>query len=149
MKSLYNAQHNGEIIARINALTPGSERKWGTMTVSQMLAHCNKPFEQVFGKAKLKRSIAGILFGSFAKKMITNDKPFKEGLPTDKEFVIKDEKDFDHERENLIDNVRKFGETGGKGLTDEPHPFFGKMSVEEWDMLFYKHLDHHLRQFGV
>lgn len=29
------------------------------------------------------------------------------------------------------------------------HPAFGPLSGREWDVLSWKHLDHHLRQFGV
>ncbi len=35
------------------------------------------------------------------------------------------------------------------GLSKDPHPFFGNLNSEEWDTLNWKHLDHHLRQFGV
>ena len=149
MKSLYNTRDNSEIIDRINKLSPDSGRQWGTMTVSQMLAHCNEPFKQVFGRVKLKRTFAGVLFGGFAKKMVTNEKPFKPGLPTDKNFIIKEDKNFREEKNKLVENIRNFGEAKGKGFTQDPHPFFGKMTVEEWDNLFYKHLDHHLRQFRV
>ncbi|MDZ4803510.1 MAG: DUF1569 domain-containing protein [Candidatus Eisenbacteria bacterium] len=31
----------------------------------------------------------------------------------------------------------------------EPNPIFGNLSVDEWGKLSWKHLDHHLRQFGA
>lgn len=149
MKSLYNENDSREIIERFNTLTPGSQRQWGAMTVSQMLAHCSEPFRHAFGEIKLKRTIPGILFGGFAKRMFMGDKQFKQGLPTDKKFIFKDEKNFEEERKKLIEAVLKFYQGKGNNLTKDPHPFFGKMSTEEWDMMFYKHLDHHLRQFGA
>ncbi|MCB0720925.1 MAG: DUF1569 domain-containing protein [Ignavibacteriae bacterium] len=149
MKSLYNETDLNEIISRIENLPADAQRQWGKMNVGQMLAHCSEPFRQAFGEIKLKRTLPGILFGGFAKKMVTGNKPFKQGLPTDKEFIFKDDKDFDEEKKKLLDAVRRFGEGKGNNLTTDPHPFFGKMSIEEWDMLFYKHLDHHLRQFGA
>jgi hypothetical protein len=33
--------------------------------------------------------------------------------------------------------------------TKDAHPFFGKMTVKQWDYLQHKPLDHHLSQFGV
>jgi len=30
-----------------------------------------------------------------------------------------------------------------------PRCFFGKLSGKEWGELMYKHIDHHLRQFGA
>jgi Protein of unknown function (DUF1569) len=149
MESLFDETVTKEIIERISNLSPDSLRKWGKMNVAQMLAHCNEPFQQAFGEMKLKRTIPGILFGGFVKKKVLNDKPFKEGLPTDKEFIIKDERNFEEEKSRLIENYKKFYEGKGNNLTSDPHPFFGNMSVEEWDKLFYKHIDHHLRQFGA
>jgi hypothetical protein len=29
------------------------------------------------------------------------------------------------------------------------HPMFGKMTADQWGRSMWKHLDHHLRQFGV
>ena len=89
MKSLYNEKDLNEIISRIENLPADAQRQWGKMNVGQMLAHCNEPFKQVFGEVKLKRTLPGILFGGFAKKMVTGDKPFKQGLPTDKAFIFK------------------------------------------------------------
>ena len=77
------------------------------------------------------------------------DKPFREGLPTNPQFVMKDEKNFEEEKEKLISSIKRFNEGKGANLTTDPHPFFGKMSIDEWDKLFFKHIDHHLRQFGT
>ena len=45
--------------------------------------------------------------------------------------------------------VDRFGVAGPSGLTSLPHPFFGPLSSEEWQALQWRHLDHHLRQFGA
>ena len=148
MKSLYKEGDLNEMINRIESLPPNAERQWGTMTPGQMLAHCSEPFRQAFGEAKLKRSLPGYLFGGFAKKVVMGDKPFRHGLPTNKAFIFKDDKNFDLEKKKLLEDVRRFGEGKGNNLSTEPHPLFGKLTSEEWDKLFCKHLDHHLRQFG-
>lgn len=151
MKSLYNSADNQEIIDRINKLSPDSKAQWGKMNVSQMLAHADITMRTALGSVKLKRGLMGILFGSMIKKKITSDeKPFKQGLPTDKVFVMTVSiKDFDTEKKKLIDAVKKINEAGPDGVSKDPHPFFGKMTPQQWDVLMWKHLDHHLRQFGV
>jgi hypothetical protein len=149
MESLLNPVTNKNAINRISKLTPGSRALWGKMNVSQMMAHCSETLRTAFGEVKLKRSIPGILFGRIAKKSIISGKPFKQGLPTDKSFVMKDEKKFDEEQKKLVGYVEKLGSTGDAIFTNEAHPFFGYLTVNEWDMLMTKHLDHHLRQFGV
>ena len=149
MKSIYNRTDNQEMVSRINKLTPDTKANWGKMTVSQMLAHCGKPIEAGFGSLKLKRGLMGILFGKMAKKSMLSDKPFKQGLPTDKHFIIKDNLNFDEEKNKLVGLISKIAETGPDGISKEPHPFFGPLTTEEWDALTWKHLDHHLRQFGA
>jgi hypothetical protein len=102
-----------------------------------------------FEELKLKRGIIGILFGSMARKKLTGPEPFGKNLPTDKHFIITGQPDFEKERANLINYVQRFTKTGPAGITREAHPFFGKMTSQEWDALMFKHIDHHLRQFGV
>ena len=60
-----------------------------------------------------------------------------------------DERDLGKERDQLSGLIDKFAAGGAAGCTRNPHSFFGKMTPEEWAILMYKHLDHHLRQFGV
>lgn len=150
MNSLFNKQDNDRIIERIAALQPGQRALWGTMSVEQMLLHCQQPFKVVFEELKLKRSLVAKLFGGIVKKSVMADKPFKENLPTAAEFKTNHlSPQFETEKKNLIAYIQKFQSAGPKGVTKLPHPFFGKMTDAEWDKLQCKHLDHHLRQFGA
>lgn len=150
MKSLFNANDNTEMINRINSLINTSQAQWGKMNVSQMLSHCQVPLKVAFGEAKLKRGIAGFLFGKMiAKKLIKDEKPFDRNLPSDKSFIVVDPKEFEKEKNDLITLVKRFVVSGPQGISKDPHPFFGKLSSEDWDIIQWKHLDHHLRQFGA
>ena len=149
MKSLFNRQQNDEILSRLNILSPESKCVWGTMNVSQMLAHVQQPLKVAFGELKLKRSMAGILFGRIAKRKLSSDEQWRRNMPTDKNFVIADKRDFDDEKSKLAALVRRFAVLGPGGICQEKHPFFGKLTVNEWDRLMWNHLDHHLRQFGA
>lgn len=150
MESLFTAAHNQKIIHRINSLSPSSKALWGKMNVSQMLAHCQIPLKVAHGETKIKRGLLSILFGTFVKNKLTkDDKAFDRNLPTNKKLIIIDEREFETEKHDLISLVEKFHQLGPNGLTKHPHPFFGRMNEREWDTLQWKHLDHHLRQFGV
>jgi len=148
MKSLFNTEENNLKKERINKLTPHSQPLWGKMNVSQMLAHMQAPMLVSFGELKLKGGLMGFLFGKMAKKQMLMDKPFKKSMPTMKEFKVA-EKDFETEKNTLLSYIDRFVTEGPKIITKLPHPFFGKLTLEEWDILQWKHLDHHLRQFGV
>ena len=149
MKSIFNAADSDEFIARIDKLTASSPALWGKMSVSQMLAHCQPVLQLAVGDLKLKRAFIGLLFGSMAKKKLLKDETFEKNLPTFKEAKIKDDRNFEVEKTALKTLVKKVQKAGPEGLIKEPHPFFGKLTPEEWDQLNTKHLDHHLRQFGV
>ena len=150
MNSLFNPSDNKAIIDRINNLSANSTAEWGKMSVGQMLTHAQRPLKVAFGELKLKRTLVGILFGNMAKKKLTRgEEPFSKNLPTDKNFIIKDQHNVDEEKKNLAALVQKFARIGPDGITKDPHPFFGVMTTQEWDTLMWKHLDHHLRQFGV
>jgi hypothetical protein len=114
-----------------------------------MLAHVQRPLRVAFGELKLKRTLVGILFGGIARKKLTSNEPWKKNLPTDTNFIVKGHHNIDDEKKNLIVLVQRFAQAGPGGISHEPHPFFGKLTTQEWDALMWKHLDHHLKQFGV
>jgi len=101
------------------------------------------------GELELRRSVLGRLIGGLVKKMVLGPKPFKPNGPTAKEFVVREPQDFSTAQAEMVATVQGFTRGGPGGLTRKPHPFFGAMSTEDWDVLMVKHLDHHLRQFGV
>lgn len=149
MKLLFDEKESAKIICRINKLTPDSRPNWGKMSVAQMLAHCQVPLDVAMGKHTLKRSIAGFLFGRLAKKSVVSDKPFKRNLPTAPSFIVREERNFELEKTKLVELVQQFSRGGEAGLTKDPHPFFGALTPDEWNKSQWKHLDHHLQQFGV
>jgi hypothetical protein len=149
MESLFDATGNQNIINRIEQLTPITLSQWGKMTVSQMMAHCQQPIKVPLGLLKLKHNWMGFLFGRMAKKQMLAQDKFKKDLPTVKEFHIIGEPKFEQAKQELIDLVSRFAKEGPASIKNTKHPFFGEMTLEEWDILQWKHLDHHLRQFGV
>jgi hypothetical protein len=148
--SLFKKEDNEKLIERINSLKHDTKPVWGSMDVAQMLAHCQAPLLVAHGEMKLKRGLFSILFGGIFKRRLTKDaQPFGRNIPTAKEFMVPDKKEFEKEKKRLIELVKRFSDSGPDKITKDPHPFFGKMTPKEWDVLQWKHLDHHLRQFGA
>ena len=148
MNDLYHPDSVQQILERLDRLEPGCRPLWGKMNAAQMLTHCQAPFAVYFGELQLKQSLVGLLFGRIAKRKLFSNKPWPRGLPTAREFVISDERQFEEERRRLAGQIERF--SGSSILLHPPHhPFFGKMSAQEWSRLAWKHLDHHLQQFGV
>jgi hypothetical protein len=144
--NLFDSKVKQDIIGRINKLTPDTQHLWGKMNVAQMLSHCQMPIAVAFGSHKLQGNFILKLIGPLFKSVLFNEKPYKHSLPTDKSFVIIETKDFELEKKLLLEKIENFTE---KNMTDAGHPLFGKLTKEQWSKATWKHLDHHLRQFGV
>lgn len=149
MKSLFSEDALTEINSRIASISQEQQPKWGQMNASQMLKHCQFPLEVALGRLPLEKPnvIKRTLFSLF-KSSLYNDKPWKQNLPTATEFVVSNEKDFDKEKAKLLGEIQKFHIK--KTQTNwPPHPMFGEFTNEQWGQMQYKHLDHHLKQFGA
>lgn len=149
MKNLFEPSTVTEIKSRLERLRPDSQRHWGAMDASQMLAHCAGWMEMAAGLNNPPRVFAGRIFGKMAKKSVLGEGTIRRNMPTEKSLVIRGKKDFAMERERLLDWVDRFSAGGPEQCTTHPHCFFGHMTPAEWALMGYKHLDHHLRQFGV
>ncbi len=147
MKSLFDQETYIEILDRINNLKIDSKRQWGKMSLGQMAWHCQYPLIVAI-KNKESAKKANIFIRLFVKKSMYNDKPWRKNLPTAPALKTKEEKDFKIEVEKLKNLVTEF-HTLKTRKKWHSHPVFGVLSHEEWGKMEYKHLDHHLKQFGV
>ncbi len=147
MKSLFDQEAYTEVRTRINALSENSERQWGKMTTGQMLRHCQAPLNIILEKEDYgfkPNWLINLLF----KKSMYSDKLWKKGLPTAKPLKQTEPRVFTQEKEALEALLDEFDSK--RDREEWPiHPSFGKFTKEQYGKMQYKHLDHHLRQFGV
>lgn len=150
MKNIFEKTTSNEIINRINQLTPTTEHKWGKMTVAQMLSHCCVTYEFIYDDIHPKpNAIKKLILKLFVKNSVVGEKPYKHGLPTAPEFIMKDSKNFENEKRRLIEYINKTQSLGENHFHNKESHSFGVLTKAEWNNMFYKHLDHHLTQFGV
>lgn len=149
MNSIYDKVSNEAIIERINQLTPQSNALWGKMNAAQMCKHCTLASNIAFGKGDLKVNFLIKLLGKMLKKKVFYGGDFGKNSPTAKEFIITDELDLEKTKAEFKANFQLFALEGKSAIKVFDHPFWGKMTYEDWDALMWKHTDHHLRQFGV
>lgn len=150
MKNLFDAARVQEVKERIGSLTPDSRRLWGKMNVAQAVAHCSLAMEWAVGDRIPPRMFLGRILGRIVKPLaLGDDAPLRRNSPTAKDLVVQDGRDLGIERDRLCRLIDRFAAAGPNGCTTHPHSFFGRLTPEEWATLAYKHLDHHLRQFGV
>ena len=151
MQNVFDAKDAQEYINRINNLTPETQRKWGKMSVDQVLAHLNVAYDLTFTLEKFPKPsfIAKFLLSRFVKPKITNEIPYKQSLPTSPAFIIADERNFEEEKAKLIGNIQRVQQLGREAFEGKENINFGKMTAQCWNNMFAKHLNHHLEQFGV
>ncbi|MFM2225422.1 MAG: hypothetical protein RJA07_1624 [Bacteroidota bacterium] len=149
MENLFQKSTLDNVMQRLQKINATTQRQWGTMTAAQMLAHTSSPLEFAMGDKTGKQSFIGKIFAPFAKKAFFDDKPYKQNLPTAPEFKTIDEKDFNTEKQRLINLLNRFNADGNKVAGKNAHLFLGTITADEWARTMYKHIDHHFRQFGV
>jgi hypothetical protein len=149
MTTLFDAAVNTEILTRIEKLSPELKAKWGKMSVEQMLAHVNLTLQVNWGYLELKPVLMAKFFRGISRRILLGKKPFPKHLPADNKTLAKTLPDFATEKLRVEDAIKMYIEKGPAGLSKNPHNLLGKITPEESAFISYKHLDHHLRQFGV
>ncbi len=150
MKSVLSKTGRTEIGGRLARLEAGAARRWGKMDAAQMCAHCAAVLEMATGGLPGRQRLIGKLLAPFVRRtLLRSETPMMRGAPTDPRFAVADPRDFAREKARLTATFARFCDAGVSGLDGVVHPFFGRMTGEEWGVLQYKHLDHHLRQFGA
>lgn len=150
MKNIFHQNEMNEVISRINKLSPDSKALWGTMTVDKMFAHCNVTYESVYNDNHPKPNwFQKLMLKWFVKNIVVNEKPYKKNSRTGPQFVITSDKNFEAEKTRLIEYLHKTQQLGESHFDGKESHAFGVLTKEEWNNMFYKHLDHHLSQFGV
>ena len=150
LPNIFTTSVSENIVSRINKLSRTAPAQWGKMNVTQMLAHCNVTYEFVYEeKHKKPNFFMAFILKNLVKGEVTSEKPYKKSASTAPEFIIKDDRNFDEEKNRLIQYLNKTVQLGENHFDGKVSMVFGKMTLQEWNNLFYKHIDHHLTQFGV
>ena len=120
------------------------------MSVDQMLAHCNITYEMVYDKKHPKpNAFKRWMLKTIVKPIVVGDKPYKKNSRTAPEFIVTGTKNFESEKNRLVDFINRTQRLGSGHFHNKPSHAFGALTHKEWNTMFYKHLDHHLNQFGV
>jgi hypothetical protein len=150
MKTIFEKATRDELIDRIHSLNENCRPLWGKMNAYQMTRHCTIWNEWVLGKSDIvyRQDLLGKIFGKLALKSNTkDDKPLSKNMPAGKGFIVKEKTgDLNREKSIWITLTADYEKFSNDNFI---HDFFGKMSKEQIGIFTYKHIDHHLRQFGI
>ncbi|MEO8794575.1 MAG: DUF1569 domain-containing protein [Daejeonella sp.] len=150
MKNVFDKAVADELLNRINNLTPDSQPNWGKMRVAQMLAHCNVTYELIYDNIHSKPNpVMKFILKLLVKNKVVGEKGYKQSSPTAPVFLVKVDQDFEKQKRRLTDYILRTQELGGRYFDGKESHSFGKLTQQEWNNMLYKHIDHHLTQFGV
>lgn len=139
-----------QLVARIQHVSAQTVPLWGKMNAAQMMAHCCIPYEQALGiDTKKPPLIMRMLLRVFFKKTLTNEVPYKQNMPTAPAFIMPVDTTFEESRSRLVRRVQELAAMGRDAFEGREQLTLGPLTSLEWNNLIYKHIDHHLRQFGV
>lgn len=149
MKTIFDAETHAELLDRLDKLAQDSERQWGKMSPSQMMEHTAVALEMATGKVPMEQAVLGKAIGWIFKGGFLGERPMPKNVPTGPTLKIQNEPDFGATRERLKGLISDFHALGESGTDGNIHGFFGPLTGKQWGETQYKHVDHHLQQFGV
>lgn len=136
-----------EIVARIRSVSPDSERKWGIMDHRQLLVHLADGVRLCLHPPKTSRG-GPLRFAPFRYFALHLMKWPEGKIRAPRGAFERPSTTWDEDEATLLELLDEYMATPPANLGTR-HPAFGKMKPKDWDVLMYRHLDHHLRQFSA
>jgi len=148
MRSIINKDDLKEIDGRVRSLSVSSTGRWGTMDVTAMLQHLRLSARMTLGELPVPSAKKRVFQVFPLKHLILYVFPFPKGAPTAPELKPSVAASLEEERAAVLELLERIG-TGPREGAGPDHPLFGPLTWREWGVATYKHVDHHLRQFGA
>lgn len=147
MKTIFDEQQRNALLTRVDRVTADLRPQWGKMNAEQMLAHLVESMRMAAGELYCQPKKLPIRFAPL-RQLVVYWLPWPKGSPTAPELLPPDRRAIEDSKREL---VRLVGLVGGRGKEKNwpYHPAFGNLGRRGWGALGWRHLDHHLRQFGV
>lgn len=148
MGSILNESERNALLGRMRSLTATSTARWGKMNVVSMLQHLQLSAQMALGELPVA-SVNKRPFQMFPlKHLLLYVVPFPKGAPTATELHPGGGSAFAEEHAKLLGLLERIA-TGPKDGAGPAHPLFGPLTWREWGVVTFKHVDHHLKQFGA
>jgi hypothetical protein len=147
MKTVFDDRFRSELLTRVGRLTNTATPRWGKMNAEQMTAHLTESLRMATGEITPKPRKLPMRFAPL-RQLVVYWLPWPKGAPTAPELLPADCGTVER---NKAEITRLLGDVGARGTQKQwpPHPAFGNLGRRGWGALIWRHVDHHLRQFGV
>jgi hypothetical protein len=157
MHSLLREDSRHRLCTRVVSLTPDATARWGRFTAPAMLSHIIQSMRVMLGDIPMPdERTPWVVRHAPLKHLLIYVLPFPKGLPTSRVLLQRRSADSaTMTKEDWKKEIDEFRTLVTRLQDSDPaaawptHAAFGAMSGREWGVLQYRHIDHHLRQFGV
>lgn len=148
-KTVFDPDARAALLERLSRITPERTALWGRMNAEQMLAHLGEALKLGTGDLQLP-SLNLIWRYPPLRHLIVHWLPWPKGAPTVPELKrqASDAGTLATSRAEIDRLIAKIAARADQSEWPE-HPAFGKIGRRGWGALTWRHVDHHLRQFGV
>lgn len=146
VRSAYDAAVREELLVRLDRLRPDARPAWGRMDAPRMVAHLTEAMRMAEGELRIR--LRPLPFRPFVRWLLLYVLPFPKGAPTARELLARIPDSWEEDKARLRTAIAAV-RAPAPGAPLAQHPLFGDMSAKDWGVLIWKHVDHHLRQFGV
>ena len=120
------------------------------MNVNQMVSHLVQTGTLPFEKSLEDRS--SFLSRRILKPLLVYALPMPKEVKTSPDMDQQEQGrtpgELAEDKQLLMASINRLGELPVDAKC-EYHPFFGPMTAKQWAVIGHKHIDHHLKQFGV
>jgi hypothetical protein len=143
-----------EYIPKLKELTADTKGKWGKMNAQQMAEHVTLFFKVSTGKLRFDLAVPEEHLPKY-KEFLYSEKQFRENTKAPTSVLGEDTLPLRYaSMEEAVNNLQRsidefvgfFKNNPGKRTM---HPAFGELNFDEWVLLHYKHVTHHMRQFEL
>ncbi len=145
--SLWNDGDRAGLVSRLNRLTPQNERRWGEIESSRLLPHMGDGLRMALGEIEPRRG-KGFVATALMRRLIIHVLPWPKGAKSPREGFTTEPSSWDEDHATLLELIERFGKADPSRLPAD-NPIFGRMKPHDWDMLQFRHLDHHLTQWSA
>jgi hypothetical protein len=138
-----------DLLRRLAALHPTSQPRWEAYDAAWVVRHCAETYEVAAAPPPRLPLLKRLFNRTYLRWRVTSSRPFREDGPGPLAPVAAHPEALEAARTHLVRLIRTAHGLGARQLEGRTHPLHGRLSARQWGALYWKHLDHHLRQFGV
>lgn len=147
-RSIFEPPARAEVLDRIGKLSPQSTARWGKLSVERVVPHMADQIRMALGDIPIERASGPLRF-PVMRYLLIHVLPWPKGrAEAPQQAFTTSPSQFETDRGVLRDLVERIGERAQQRQWP-PNPVFGALNARDWGVLTYRHLDHHLRQFGA